>query len=52
MVFVVGLSGRNGQPPSAEQVEQALQSMVERLRSGLIKRFLELDAAGATLQFV
>ena len=49
---VVGLSGRNGQPPAAEQVEQALQSTVERVRSGLVKRFLALEAAGATLQFV
>ena len=52
MVIVVGPYSRNGQPPAAQQVEQALQSMVERVRSGLIKRFLALDAAGATSQFV
>ena len=46
------MSGRNGQPSAAELIEQALQSMVERVPSGLIRRFLALDAAGATLQFV
>ena len=51
-MLVTGLSGSNGQPPAAEQVEQAMQSTVERVRSGLIKRFLALDAAGAILQFV
>ena len=52
VVFAAGLSGRNGQPPSAEQVERALQAMVERVRGGMIKSFLALDPTGETLQFV
>ncbi len=52
VVFVAGLAGRNGQAPAAEQVERALQSMVERVRGGMIESFLALDPAGETLQFV
>ena len=52
VVFAAGLSGRTGQPPSAEQVERALQAMVERVRGGMIKSFLALDPTGETLQFV
>ena len=52
VVFAAGLSGRNGQRPSAEQVDRALQAMVERVRGGMIESFLALDPAGETLQFV
>ena len=52
VVFAAGLAGRNGQPPTAEQVERALQAMVERVRGGMIENFLALDPAGETLQFV
>ena len=52
VVFAAGLSGRNGQAPAAEQVERALQLMVERVRGGMIDSFLALDPAGETLQFV
>ena len=52
VVFAAGLAGRNGQEPAADQVEQALQAMVERVRGGMIESFLALDPAGETLQFV
>ena len=52
VVFAAGLSGRNGQTPSAEQVDLALQTMVERVRSGKLENFLALDKSGGALQFV
>ena len=52
VVFAAGLAGRNGQPPAAEQVERALQLMVERVRGGRTQSFLALDPAGESLQFV
>ncbi len=52
VVFAAGLAGRNGQEPAAEQVERALQAMVDRVRGGMIESFLALDPAGQTLQFV
>ena len=52
VAFAAGLSGRNGQPPSAEQVEDALQKMVTQVRSGMIEGLLALDASGNALHFV
>ena len=52
VVFAAGLAGRNGRSPSAEQVERALQAMVERVRGGMIASFLALDRSGETLHFV
>ena len=52
VVFAAGLAGRNGQPPSAQQVEQALEGMVERVRSGTIGSLLSLDSSGEPLHFV
>ena len=52
VVFAAGLSGRNGKTPSAEQVDLALQTMVERVRSGKLDSFLALDKSGGALQFV
>ena len=52
MCFAAGLSGRNGQSPSAQQVDLALQTMVERVRSGKLESFLALDKSGGALQFV
>lgn len=52
VVFAAGLAGRSGQPPSAQQVEQALEGMVERVRSGTIGNLLALDSSGAPLHFV
>ncbi len=52
VVFAAGLSGRNGQSPNAEQVDLALQTMVEGVRSGKLAGFLALDKSGQALQFV
>ena len=52
VVFAAGLAGRDGQPPSAQQVEQALEGMLERVRSGTIGSLLALDSSGEPLHFV
>lgn len=52
VVFAAGLSGRDGQSPSAEQVEHALQKMVAQVRGGTIEGLLALDASGKALHFV
>jgi len=52
VVFAAGLSGRNGQAPSAQQVERALEKMVERVRGGMIGSLLALDSSGQALDFV
>lgn len=49
VVFAAGLSGRDGTPPTAEQVHHALQTMVERVRGGMIDGLLALDADGEAL---
>ena len=52
VVFAAGLSGCDGQLPSTGQVERALQTMVERVRSGMIGAFLALDRSGEALEFI
>ncbi len=52
VVFAAGLSGRNGQAPSAQQVEHALETMVERVRGGTVGSLLALDSSGQALDFV
>ena len=52
VVFAAGLAGRNGQAPSAQQVERALEAMVERVRGGMIGSLLALDGSGQRLDFV
>lgn len=52
VVFAAGLSGRNGQAPCAQQVEQALETMVERVRGGMLSSLLALDSSGEALDFV
>jgi len=51
VVFAAGLSGRGGRPPSAEQVQRALDTMVEYVRIGRIGSLLALDRSGQGLQF-
>ena len=52
VVFAAGLSGRGGRPPSAEQVQRALDTMVEYVRIGRIGSLLALDRSGEGLQFI
>lgn len=52
VVFAAGLAGSNGQPPSARQVDKALQSMVERVRGGMLAGLLALAPSGEPVLFV
>ena len=52
VLFAAGLSGRHGQPPADAQVDQALQTMVERVRGGMVEGLLALDPRGQPLRFV
>ena len=51
VVFIAGLSGRDGQPPSHEQVDGALAAMVEGVRTGRLDGYMALDNAGELVQF-
>lgn len=52
VVFAAGLAGRNGQAPSMQQVERALETMVERVHGGMIGGLLALNPSGQALDFV
>lgn len=52
VMFAAGLSGRDGRPPAADQVDRALQAMVEQVRSGMVSGLLALDPSGQPLHFV
>lgn len=52
VVFAAGLAGKDGQPPSAEAVEDALRTMVERVKSGAVQSFLALSPQGDSLSFI
>jgi len=51
VVFAAGLSGSGGGPPSDEQVDQALQALVERVRDGRFDGLLALDPSGECMTF-
>ena len=51
VVFIAGLPGMDGQPPTAEMVDGALDAMVEGVRTGSFGGFLALDPAGEPLSF-
>lgn len=51
VVFIAGLPGLDGRPPSADRVDSALQAMVEGVRTGSFGGFLALDPAGEPLSF-
>ena len=46
LVFAAAMSGQDGEPPTAAQVEAALQRMVEAVRGGNIDRFIAFHRAG------
>lgn len=52
VMFVAGLAGRAGQPPSDTYIEQTLKTMVERVRGGRVDGLLALDSSGEPLNFV
>lgn len=51
IVFVAALSGAGGLAPTSAQAQEALQSMVESIKSGAIGHFIPFDARGETVQF-
>jgi hypothetical protein len=51
IVFAAGVSGSNGKPPSGTLVEQALNTMVDRVRHGAVHSLLALTARGDVLSF-
>ncbi len=51
VVFAAGLAGANGQLPSGNVVEKALNTMVDRVRNGAVDGLLALSAAGEVLTF-
>ena len=52
VMFIAGLGGSRGQPPGEAQVQQALQTMVERVRGGLVDCLMALDNNGEPLNFL
>lgn len=50
-VFAAGLAGRDARPRGPEQVDRALQAMVDRVRDGRIEGLLALDPSGEPLHF-
>lgn len=51
LVFVAALSGRNGAPALAADVDQALERMTEAIRTGSLSAFIPFDREGQTVQF-
>lgn len=51
VVFIAGLAGRAGRPPTAQEVDSALHKMVENVKSGSFRSYLALNPAGEPLQF-
>jgi len=49
VVFVAGLSGRDGRTPSSEAADQALAQMVESIRQGQFGAYLPFDRQGETV---
>jgi hypothetical protein len=50
-VFIAGLSGQAGLPPSSALVDSALQAMVKNVRDGRFGGYLALSATGERLTF-
>jgi hypothetical protein len=52
VMFAAGLSGTDGNPPTPDQVDRALQTMAERIRSGMVEGLAALDPSGNVLSLV
>jgi hypothetical protein len=50
LVFAAALSGRDGLPPSDAQVDAALQTLVEAVRSGDLAGLIPFDRQGQAVQ--
>lgn len=51
VVFVAGLAGRGGQPPTDTEIDQSLQGMVEAVKTGAFGAFMPFDRRGHPLLF-
>ena len=46
MVFVAGLSGRDGHAPTSDESEKSLQQMVEAVKTGAFGAYMPFDRQG------
>lgn len=51
MVFVAGLSGREGRKPTAEEADRSLQRMIELVKAGSFGSFIPFDRQGRPVLF-
>lgn len=51
VVFIAGLPGQGGQPPSPAAVDSALKAMVDNVRAGRFEGYLALGPDGEPLSF-
>lgn len=49
VVFVAGLSGRNGCAPSSGEADRSLRRMIEMIKAGAIDSFIPFDRQGHPL---
>jgi hypothetical protein len=49
VVFVTGLSGRDGRAPTGSEAEQSLQRMIEAIKTGAFGAFMPFDRSGNPL---
>ena len=50
LLFAAALSGTGGRPPSASQIDAALQRMVEAVKSGELSGLIPFDREGEAVQ--
>ena len=51
VLFISTLAGQDGEPPSTQRVDAALNQMVEGVRVGRFSDYLALDPAGLPVSF-
>ncbi len=51
IVFVAGIAGRDGRPPTQGDAEAALQRMVDAIKSGMHGTFIPFDRHGELVLF-
>ena len=51
IVFVAGLSGRSGRPPTSDEAGQSLQRMIEAIKAGEFGAFMPFDRQGQPVFF-
>lgn len=51
MVFVAGLSGRNGRAPTPDEAQEPLERMVASIKAGTFSAFIPFDRMGHPVMF-